>query len=247
MRYLRQDLGVVELPTLVRPTGRMGWARPGLRAGPRVPDEAVGCQTVTMADELVELTVVDAVAWRVWLESHDGGKSAGVWLVLAKKATMEPTSLTHDQALDEALCCGWIDGQLRKRDETTYCQRFTPRQARSSWSKRNVTIVERLIDEGRMHAAGLAEVERAKADGRWDAAYSGMHNMSVPGDFAEALAAEPRAQAMFETLSGQNRYSVLYRIENAKRADTRSKRIERFVAMLAREETIYPQRDSRSG
>jgi uncharacterized protein YdeI (YjbR/CyaY-like superfamily) len=204
------------------------------------------CQAVEMADDLVELTVGDALAWREWLEGHHG-QPAGVWLVLAKKATTEPTSLTYDQALDEALSYGWIDGQLRRGTKTTYCQRFTPRRARSSWSKRNVAIVERLVAEGRMHAAGLAEVERAKADGRWDAAYAGRTSIEVPADFATALASEPRARAMFEVLTSQNRYAVLYRIENAKRADTRAKRIEQFVAMLAREETIYPQKGVRSG
>jgi uncharacterized protein YdeI (YjbR/CyaY-like superfamily) len=199
---------------------------------------------VEVADELLELTVGDALAWRQWLEDHHG-QSAGVWLVLAKKATTAPTSLSYDQALDEALSYGWIDGQLRKGTETTYCQRFTPRRPRSAWSKRNVAIVEGLVAEGRMHAAGLAEVERAKADGRWDAAYAGRTSIEVPADFATALASEPRARAMFEMLTSQNRYSVLYRIENAKRADTRAKRIEQFVAMLAREETIYPQKDTR--
>jgi uncharacterized protein YdeI (YjbR/CyaY-like superfamily) len=203
-------------------------------------------QAVEMADELVELTVGDAPAWREWLD-YQHGQSAGVWLVLAKKATTEPTSLTYDQALDEALSYGWIDGQLRKRTETTYCRRFTPRRAGSAWSKRNVGIVERLVAEGRMHTAGVAEVERARADGRWDAAYAGSASIEVPADFATALTSEPRARAMFEMLTSRNRYAVLYRIENAKGADTRAKRIEQFVAMLAREETIYPQRGIQSG
>ncbi len=197
-----------------------------------------------MADELLELTVADATAWRQWLDEHHG-QSPGVWLVLAKKATTTPTSLTYDQALDEALSYGWIDGQLRKGTETMYWRRFTPRRARSAWSKRNVAIIERLVAEGRVHAAGLAEVERAKADGRWDAAYAGSATIEVPADFATALASDPRARAMFDRLTSQNRYAVLYRIENAKRADTRAKRIEQFVAMLAREETIYPQKDAR--
>ncbi len=198
-----------------------------------------------MAEDLIELTVDDALAWRNWLADYHA-ESTGVWLVLAKKATMAPTSLTYDQALDEALSYGWIDGQLRKRTETTYCQRFTPRRAQSAWSKRNVAIVERLVLEGRMHAAGLSEVERAKASGRWDAAYAGPTSIEVPADFATALASNPKAQAMFEILNSQNRYSVLYRIETAKRADTRARRIEQFVAMLAREETIHPQKGIRS-
>ena len=194
-----------------------------------------------MAAQLPELIVPDAAAWRVWLAEHHEG-SAGVSLVLAKKGTTEPTSLTYDQALDEALCYGWIDGQVQRRDEATYRQRFTRRRSRSSWSKRNVGIVERLRLEGRMHPAGVAEVERAKADGRWEAAYAGSASIEVPPDLAAALAAEPRAGAMFEILTAQNRYAVLYRIDTAKRAETRSRRIEQFVAMLARGETVYPQK-----
>ena len=194
-----------------------------------------------MAVQLPELIVADAAAWRVWLAEHHEG-SAGVSLVLAKKGITEPTSLTYDQALGEALCYGWIDGQVQSRDETTYRQRFTRRRPRSSWSKRNVGIVERLHAEGRMHPAGVAEVERAKADGRWEAAYAGSASIEVPPDLAAALTAEPRARAMFEILTAQNRYAVLYRIDTAKRAETRSRRIEQFVAMLARGETVYPQK-----
>jgi uncharacterized protein YdeI (YjbR/CyaY-like superfamily) len=197
-----------------------------------------------MAVELPELIVSDAAGWRAWLGKHHADQ-AGVWLVLAKKGTEEPTSLTYDQALEEALCHGWIDGQARRRDETTYRQRFTPRRRRSSWSKRNTGHAERLMAEGRMHPAGVTEVERAKADGRWDAAYAGPAEIEVPPDFAEALAADPKAQAMFEGLTSQNRYAVLYRITTAKRADTRARRIEEFVAMLGRGETIHPQTSAR--
>jgi uncharacterized protein YdeI (YjbR/CyaY-like superfamily) len=165
-----------------------------------------------------------------------------VWLVLAKRGTNHPTSLTYDEALEEALAYGWIDGQLRRGDDSTYSRRFTPRGARSSWSKRNVSIIERLMTEGRMHAAGLAEVERARADGRWDTAYAGSKTIEVPDDFAAALLANPRAQATFENLTRQNRYAVLYRIETAKRSDTRARRIDQLVAMLARGETIHAQR-----
>jgi uncharacterized protein YdeI (YjbR/CyaY-like superfamily) len=196
-----------------------------------------------MPVELPELIVRDAAAWRAWLAKWHADP-AGVWLVLAKKGTEEPTSLTYDQALEEALCHGWIDGQARRRDDETYRQRFTPRRRRSAWSKRNTGIAERLRAQGRMHPAGVAEMERAKADGRWDAAYAGPARIEVPGDFAEALAAEPRARSMFENLNSQNRYAVLYRITTAKRAETRARKIEEFVAMLARGETVYPQKDS---
>jgi uncharacterized protein YdeI (YjbR/CyaY-like superfamily) len=194
-----------------------------------------------VAAELPELTVPDAAAWRVWLDAHHDD-SAGVSLVLAKKGVTEPTSLTYDQALEEALCFGWIDGQVRRRDETTYRQRFTRRRSRSSWSKRNVGLADRLIAMGRMHPAGVAEVERARADGRWQAAYAGPAGIEAPPDLAAALAAEPKAHAMFEILSSQNRYAVLYRIETARRPETRRRRIEQFVAMLARGEIIHPQK-----
>ncbi|MFE9654699.1 YdeI family protein [Micromonospora sp. NPDC006431] len=194
-----------------------------------------------MTGELPELIVPDAAAWRRWLGEHHADP-AGVWLVLAKRGSQRPTTLSYDQALEEALCHGWIDGQVKGRDESTYRQRFTPRRARSSWSARNVGIVARLLAEGRMHPAGIAEVDRAKADGRWDAAYPGPATAEVPSDLAAALATEPRAQAMFEILTAQNRYAILYRLAGAKRADTRERRIAQFVAMLARGETVYPQR-----
>jgi uncharacterized protein YdeI (YjbR/CyaY-like superfamily) len=194
-----------------------------------------------MADEQPIMTLADADAWRAWLDEHHQ-EPDGVWVRLAKKGVSEPTSLTYDQALEEALCHGWIDGQVRRLDERTYRQRFTPRRPRSKWSKRNVGIVERLTGEGRMGPAGKAAVEQAKSDGRWETAYAGQAAMQVPGDLAAALRAEPAAQAMFEVLSSQNRYSVLLRIEHAKRADTRARRISQFVEMLARGETPHPQR-----
>ena len=195
----------------------------------------------TLTLEPPELVVRDTAAWRRWLGAHHA-QPDGVWLVLAKKGTTKPTSLTYDQALEEALCYGWIDGQAGRRDEATYRQRFTPRRRRSPWSKRNTERAERLLAEGRMHPAGVAEVERAKADGRWAAAYPGSKEIEVPPEFAAALAADPAALATFEALSSQNRYAILYRLRTAKRADTRARLLERFVTMLARGETIYPQR-----
>jgi uncharacterized protein YdeI (YjbR/CyaY-like superfamily) len=199
-----------------------------------------------MAEEAPELIVADAAAWRRWLRAHHKDP-AGVWLVLAKQRTIDPTSLTYAQALDEALCHGWIDGQAGRRDEATYRQRFTPRRARSPWSKRNVGIIDRLRAEERMHPAGEAEVERARADGRWDAAYAGSAGIEMPADLAAALQAELRAQAMFDILTAQNRYAILYRTASAKQAQTRARRIEQFVAMLARGETIYPQKRGLDG
>jgi len=194
-----------------------------------------------MADDAPELTVADVAAWRAWLGEHRD-EPTGVRLVLAKKGTTSPTSLTYDQALDEALCHGWIDGQARRRDENTYYQRFTPRRARSPWSQRNVGIVARLVEQGRMQPRGLAEVERAKTDGRWDAAYAGPATIEVPDDLTAALAAAPEAPEVFGILTSQNRYAILYRIAGAKRADTRARRIEQLVAMLARGKALYPQK-----
>jgi uncharacterized protein YdeI (YjbR/CyaY-like superfamily) len=199
-----------------------------------------------MPSDVSTMTIADADAWHAWLEAHHAD-SSGVWLVLAKKGTIDPTRLTYDEALEEALCHGWIDGQRRSGDASTFVQRFTPRRARSPWSKRNVGIVERLTSEGRMRPAGRAEVERARADGRWQAAYEGQRAIAVPADLAAALAAEPKAQAMFEILTSQNRYAILFRTAGAKRAETRARRIEQFVAMLARGETIYPQKRTLEG
>jgi uncharacterized protein YdeI (YjbR/CyaY-like superfamily) len=190
------------------------------------------------------LLVSDAAALRDWLHANRD-RSEGVWLVLAKKGTSDPTSLTYAQALEEALCQGWIDGQKRSRDATTFAQRFTPRRRTSRWSKRNVRISQELIAAGRMLPAGLAEIEEAKADGRWAAAYSGQANAAVPADLAAALSANAAARKMFADLNGANRYAVLYRIETAKRAETRARRIKQLVEMLARGETTYPQQRPR--
>ncbi len=190
--------------------------------------------------DIPELLVGDAAEWRRWLHKNHA-ESKGVWLVLAKKGTTQPTTLFYDAALEEAICFGWIDGQLGRRDDETFRRRFTPRNARSPWSQRNVGIAERLLASGRMHRSGEDEVQKAKEDGRWTTAYAGQAKVEVPDDLASALTANPRAQAMFETLTSANRYAILYRIGNAKKAETRARRIEQFVEMLARGETIHPQ------
>jgi uncharacterized protein YdeI (YjbR/CyaY-like superfamily) len=188
-----------------------------------------------------ELLVADVGAWRSWLSSNHA-VSSGVRLVLARKGVIEPTRLTYDDALPEAICYGWIDGHLTRRDSVTYRVRFTPRRARSSWSQRNVDLAERLVADGRMRPAGLAEVERAKADGRWGTAYRGSASIEVPDDLREALAASPGAQAMWDVLTRTNRYSVLYRVHEAKRPETRARRITHYVEMLASGNTPYPQK-----
>jgi uncharacterized protein YdeI (YjbR/CyaY-like superfamily) len=194
-----------------------------------------------MTSHRLELLVPDSRAWADWLQVHQLD-AEGVWLVLAKKGVDQPTRLTYDEALVEALCHGWIDGQKAGRDELTYLQRFTPRRPRSAWSRRNVELAEQLIAVGRMGPAGLAAVEAAKKDGRWSAAYAGQASMEVPDDLMAALQANPRALAMFDILTSANRYSVCLRVTTAKRPETRSRRIDGFVEMLARGETPHPQK-----
>jgi len=176
-------------------------------------------------------------AWGKWLAAHHDDVD-GVWLKFAKKGT-GVTTVTYDEALEVALCYGWIDTQVRRLDETYYLQRFTPRRARSKWSKRNTELATRLIESGAMRPPGLAEVERAKADGRWQAAYAGPAAATVPEDLERALAANKRARELFATLSSRNRYAILYRIEDARRPETRARRIAQIVEMLARGETFH--------
>ena len=197
-----------------------------------------------MANDLAELLVADALQWRAWLDEHHS-ESPGVWLVLHKKGG-DVTGLSYDGALDEALCFGWIDGQVGKRDAGSMFQRFTPRTKRSPWSSRNVGHIARLSEEGRMHAAGLAAVEAAKADGRWEAAYAGPATAVTPADLLEAIAANLEAQRMYDALTSGNRYALSWRLGQVKRPATRARKIEEFVAMLARQETIHPQRNQPS-
>ncbi|WP_136610325.1 YdeI/OmpD-associated family protein [Sinomonas albida] len=193
-----------------------------------------------MAAELPELLVPDAEAWLAWLaENH--ATSRGVWLVLHKKGG-SVTGLGYDQALDGALRFGWVDGQIGRRDEGSYVTRFTPRGPKSKWSRNNVANVERLEEAGLMTEAGRAVVNSAKADGRWEAAYSGQASAEVPQDLADAIAANPDAQAMFDVLTSVNRFALIYRTESVKKPETRARKIADFVAMLARHETIYPQK-----
>jgi uncharacterized protein YdeI (YjbR/CyaY-like superfamily) len=192
-----------------------------------------------VVDELPELLLPDAAAWRAWLAANHEG-SAGVRLVLHKKGG-SVTTLDYDQALSEALCFGWIDGTVRRRDEGSFTQRFTRRRARSAWSARNVGLVAELTSEGRMAPAGLAAVAAAQSDGRWDAAYAGPATSTVPDDLAAALAANPAAADLFARLTSQNRFAILYRVGEAKRRETRDRRIAGFVAMLERGETPHPQ------
>lgn len=194
-----------------------------------------------MTDPSAPLLLADASAWARWLGANSQA-SSGVWLQLAKKRADAPTALSYEQALEEALCHGWIDGQVRRFDEVSYVQRFTPRRPRSAWSKTNVARVERLREEGRMRAGGLAAFAQALEDGRVADAYPGQASIELPSDLELALKANPQALTMFGELTSQNRYSILLRVTQAKRADTRARRIARFIDMLARGETVHPQR-----
>ena len=192
------------------------------------------------APELEDLVVADAAALRAWLAEHHE-RSPGVWLALARKGG-STTSLTWQEAVDEALCVGWIDGQGRKRDDQTSSVRYTPRRVRSIWSQRNVGNVARLEAEGRLTTAGRAAVDAAKADGRWERAYAPSSTAEAPGDLLAAVAAVPAAQAMFDVLTKTNRYALLHRLGNVKSVEMRERKIAEYVAMLARHESVHPQR-----
>ena len=190
-------------------------------------------------EDLPVLGFEDSAAFQAWLaEQH--ATSPGIWLKIPRKGSAVP-GVSYPEALAVALCFGWIDGQKARLDDDYWLQRFTPRQPGSRWSKINTEKAAELIGAGRMRPAGLREVERARADGRWDAAYAGPRTMGVPPDLERALAGHDAARAFFATLSGANRYAILYRIADAKRPQTRARRIEKYVAMLAAHETIHPQ------
>jgi uncharacterized protein YdeI (YjbR/CyaY-like superfamily) len=176
-------------------------------------------------------------AFEAWLKKNHASCD-GVWLLIARPGAEEPT-VTYQQAVEAALCYGWIDGQKKALDAQHWLQRFTPRRPRSLWSKTNRAKAEALIESGRMQPGGMAEVERARSDGRWDAAYDGPRTAQVPADLEQALDARPEARAFFSRLDGANRYAVLWRIQTAKKAETRARRIETLVEMLARGEKIH--------
>lgn len=190
------------------------------------------------ADDLPILAFADQAAFEAWLEAEHA-TAPGLWIRIAKKDSGIAT-ITPAEAIESCLCFGWIDGKRIAGDDTTYLQRYTPRRRRSRWSKINRAWAGKLIASGRMRPAGLAEVRRAQQDGRWDAAYDSPSTITVPDDLRAALDAEPSAAAAFAELNATNRYAILYRIHDAKRPETRTRRIESFVAMLARGERPYP-------
>jgi uncharacterized protein YdeI (YjbR/CyaY-like superfamily) len=192
----------------------------------------------TPAPTLATMRCKDTQAFTKWLAKHHES-SAGVWLQIAKKDS-GIASVTHAEALEAALCHGWIDGQRNAMDAQYFLQKFTPRRARSTWSKVNCAKALALIESGDMQPAGLAEVERAKADGRWDAAYDAQSKMTVPDDLVALLAKSAKAKAFFESLDSRNRFAILFRLQTAKKAETRERRLVKFFDMLKRGEKIYP-------
>jgi uncharacterized protein YdeI (YjbR/CyaY-like superfamily) len=190
------------------------------------------------SDSLPVISFDTGAAWESWLQAEHAS-SPGVWLKIAKKGAGAQT-VTYPEALAVALCFGWIDGQKGRLDDDYWLQRFTPRKPGSRWSRINTDKAAELIEAGRMRPAGLAEVERARADGRWAAAYEPQSTSAVPDDLAAELARDESARAFFETLNGANRYAILYRIGSAQRPETRARRIAKYVAMLAEHKKIYP-------
>jgi uncharacterized protein YdeI (YjbR/CyaY-like superfamily) len=176
-------------------------------------------------------------AWEQWLD-RNAGRAEGIWMKIAKRDT-GITSVTHAEALEVALCFGWIDGQRRALDETHFLQRFTPRRPRSMWSKINREKVTALIESGRMRPPGMREVERAQADGRWDAAYAGQRTATVPEELQRALDQNRKAREFFAALDSRNRYAFIWRVQEAKKPETRARRAEQFVKMLAAGETLH--------
>lgn len=191
-----------------------------------------------MPGEMPKLAFESADAWDAWLaENH--GSAPGVWAMIAKKGSGVP-SVAYPEVLDIAISYGWIDGQRQALDDTHYLQKFTPRGPRSRWSKINRDKATRMIESGQMKPPGMREVERAKEDGRWDAAYAGQRTATIPDDLQQALDANPKAREFFATLNSQNRYAVIYRVGDARRPETRARRIAQFVEMLAKGEKLHP-------
>lgn len=184
------------------------------------------------------LTFANQAEWESWLELN-ASVASGAWLRLAKRTASQQT-VSYAEALETALCHGWIDGQKQAEDEHYWLQRFTPRTARSIWSRINKAKAEALVSAGKMQPAGMREIDRAKKDGRWDSAYSSASKSTVPDDLKEALDANKKAKAFFATLDSRNRYAILFRIQNVKKPETRARKIARFIEMLANGEKLHP-------
>jgi len=236
-RQLRSATKAVGKVTQSTPTATTATAKPKAKPltveSPSSDPVATSKSQTTLAIRLFE----DAKAWESWLEQHHQTETDGLWLKISKKGSSVP-SVSYADALDAALCFGWIDGQRKTHDKEHFLQRFTPRRRQSLWSRRNVDKVAVLIAQGRMRDAGQAEIEAAKADGRWEKAYASSSTIEVPEDFQVALNRNKRAKAFFDTLTKTKRYPFLWRIETVKRAETRQKKIDQFVKLLAEHKTL---------
>lgn len=199
---------------------------------------------VAVDDDLDQRPFASAGDWEDWLGAHHAS-SPGLWIRIAKK-NAGVDSVRYPKAVESALCFGWIDGRREALDDRFFLQRFTPRRARSRWSRVNRETAERLIAEGRVRPAGLAQVERARADGRWETAYESQSRATVPADLQRELDSRPAAAEFFAGLDSQNRYAILYRLAEAKKPETRARRLEKFVAMLEAGERLHPPRPARS-
>lgn len=228
----RSERSAGSTPAKARPSKPPGAGRAVTKLAAKVPPAAGGAASGPV------LTFDSAREWEHWLSQHDGDQQ-GAWLRFKRKGGEAPT-FTPREAVEVALCHGWIDGLARSESASWWRLRFTPRRKRSIWSQINRERAQTLITSGRMKASGLAEIKRAKADGRWEAAYAPFSRAAVPPDLQEALDAAPRAKAFFATLDGQNRYAVLFRLHQAKRPETRARRIGQFVDMLATGRKIHP-------
>lgn len=195
-------------------------------------------KTPPVPADLPKLSFQNRADWTTWLATNHA-HSTGIWLRIAKKSS-DAQSLTYQDALTSALCYGWIDGQKKSDTRATWLQKFTPRGKKSTWSKINREKALALIENGQMQLAGLREIERAKSDGRWESAYDPPGHATVPADLQAALDSSPRALAFFQTLNGANRYAILFRIQTAKKAETRARRVRQFVSMLERNEKLHP-------
>jgi uncharacterized protein YdeI (YjbR/CyaY-like superfamily) len=193
---------------------------------------------VKNSDNLEVMSFETQQNWETWLKEHHTD-TKGIWLKIAKKEARTP-SVSYSEALESAICYGWIDGQKASFDDRYWLQKFTPRTARSIWSKVNCDKATALITEGRMQPAGLRQVERAKSDGRWDKAYDSQSKITIPDDFQRELDNNPKAREFFKTLNSVNRYAILFRIQTAKKPETRSARIQKFIEMLSQHQRIYP-------
>ena len=223
------------MPRLTRSSAKLARGAQNAAPSPRAPSPAPNA--VNDADSTEHLHFPDSTAFETWLESHHASPTSGIWLRISKKSSTTP-SVTYDEALNAALCHGWIDGQRRSHSPSFFLQRFTPRRKGSNWSRRNVDKVAVLTASGRMKPAGQAEVDAAKADGRWARAYAGSATIEPTPEFRAALDANAAAKRFFETLSKTQRYPFLVRLAMVKKAETRERKARQYVELLARGETL---------